>query len=134
MNKPEVRAKLIEAACAARQNAYAPYSRYKVGAALLGTDDRIYSGVNVENASYGLTNCAERTAIFSMLTSGAHGIKALAVCTKNAVAPCGSCRQVISEFAGDEGDIPIYLADTAGNVRETTLQALLPDRFGPTQL
>ena len=129
MNEQAIRANLIEAACAARQNAYAPYSHFKVGAALLGEDGQIYTGVNVENASFGLTNCAERTAIFTMLTSGAHGIRALAVCTKNAVAPCGSCRQVISEFVDHEDDIPIYLADTAGNVRETTLRALLPDPF-----
>ncbi len=122
---------LLEAACQIRKLAYAPYSHYKVGAAVLTDDGRIFSGVNVENCSYGLSNCAERTAVFSAITAGAERIEAVAVCTQNAGSPCGTCRQVLVEF-GD--DIPVLLSDTAGNVRETTLYALLPDHFGPEHL
>jgi cytidine deaminase len=122
---------LLEAACQIRELAHAPYSHYKVGAAILTEDGRIFSGVNVENASYGLSNCAERTAIFSAITAGARRLHAVAVCTENAGSPCGACRQVLVEFAGD---IPVFLSDTAGNVRETTLYALLPDHFGPEHL
>jgi cytidine deaminase len=122
---------LLEAACQIRDRAYAPYSHYKVGAAILTDDGRIFSGVNVENAAYGLANCAERTAVFSAITTGAKRLLAVAVCTANAGSPCGACRQVLVEFAGD---IPVYLSDTAGNVRETTLYALLPDHFGPEHL
>jgi cytidine deaminase len=122
---------LLEAACHIRDRAYAPYSHYKVGAAILTDDGRVFSGVNVENAAYGLANCAERTAVFSAITAGAKRLLAVAVCTANAGSPCGACRQVLVEFAGD---IPVFLSDTAGNVRETTLYALLPDHFGPEHL
>ncbi len=122
---------LIRAACAVRQNAYAPYSRYGVGAALLTDDGRIYTGVNVENASYGLTICAERTAVYKMVSEGGGRITAVAVCTVNAGSPCGACRQVLAEFAGD---VPVWLVDETGNGRETTLHTLLPDHFGPEHL
>jgi cytidine deaminase len=107
--------------------AYAPYSRFPVGAAILGADGEVYAGVNVENASYGLTVCAERTAVFTMVTQGVTGIQAVAVCTEAGVAPCGACRQVLREFSGP--DVPVYLCDGAGNVRELTLAALLPESF-----
>ncbi|MGD8805644.1 MAG: cytidine deaminase, partial [Chloroflexota bacterium] len=94
-------------------------------------DGRIFSGVNVENAAYGLANCAERTAVFSAITAGAERLLAVAVCTENAGSPCGACRQVLVEFGGD---IPVFLSDAAGNVRQTTLYALLPDHFGPEHL
>ncbi|MCP4424731.1 MAG: cytidine deaminase [Chloroflexi bacterium] len=127
----EQRAELITAACEARQKAYAPYSKYRVGAALLAEDGRIFTGVNVENASYGLTICAEQTAVVKMVSEGAQNFKAAAVCTENAGSPCGKCRQVMAEFAGD---VPVYLVDREGNGRETTLYTLLPDHFGPEHL
>jgi cytidine deaminase len=122
---------LLRAACEVRDRAYAPYSNYSVGAAILTDDGRVFTGVNVENAAYGLTNCAERSAVFSAVTAGARRIVAVVVCTDNAGSPCGACRQVLSEFAGD---IPVWLSDGAGQVRETTLYTLLPDHFGPEHL
>ena len=123
--------RLLRAACAAREQAYAPYSRYAVGAALLTADGTLFSGVNVENAVYPLTICAERNAVFQMVAAGHRQLQAIAVCTMNGGSPCGACRQVLVEFAGD---IPVLLTDTAGNVRETTLHTLLPDHFGPEHL
>lgn len=127
----ERRAELIAAACAARQRAYAPYSGYRVGAAILAENGRIFTGVNVENASYGLSMCAERTAVFKMVEAGVHQIRAVAVCTENAGSPCGACRQVLTEFAGD---VPVWLVDAEGEGRETSLYTLLPDHFGPEHL
>ncbi len=122
---------LVDAACAAREAAYAPYSNYKVGAAVLTEDGRIVTGVNVENASYGGTICAERTATVKAVSEGVHRFLAVAVCTSNLGSPCGICRQTLVEFAGD---IPVLLADGRGNVRETTLHHLLPEHFGPQHL
>ena len=127
----EQKQELLQAACAIREQAYAPYSNYKVGAALLTENGRIFTGVNVENSSYGLCNCAERTAVFKMVTEGIHEFHAVAVCTENGGSPCGACRQVLTEFAGD---VPVLLTDIDGNVRETTLYTLLPDHFGPEHL
>ena len=127
----EQREMLLKAACEIRHEAYAPYSRYLVGAAILCRDGRIVTGVNVENAVLGLGVCAERNAVFTAAAFGVRRILAVAVCTENGGSPCGACRQVLSEFAGD---IPIYLSDTKGNVRETTLYTLLPDMFGPDYL
>ncbi len=127
----EQRTALIEAAIAIREQAYAPYSKYPVGAALLMADGKIVTGVNVENASYGLTICAERTAVTKAVTAGYRKIVAVAVATDNAGSPCGACRQVLTEFAGD---VPVYLVDTVGNGRDTTLYKLLPDHFGPENL
>ena len=125
------RAALIQAALAARAKAYAPYSHYAVGAALLMEDGSIITGVNVENASYGLTICAERTAVGKAITKGYRKILAVAVATDNAGSPCGACRQVLAEFAGD---VPVYLVNSDGNGRDTTLYTLLPDHFGPEHL
>jgi len=125
------RAALIQAALAARAKAYAPYSHYAVGAALLMEDGSIITGVNVENASYGLTICAERTAVGKAITEGYRKILAVAVATDNAGSPCGACRQVLAEFAGD---VPVYLVNSDGNGRDTTLYTLLPDHFGPEHL
>ncbi len=122
---------LIAAACAARSYAYAPYSNYQVGAAILLPDGRILTGVNVENASYGLTACAEQTAVYKAVAEGVQNILAVAVCTRNGGSPCGRCRQVLAEFAGD---IPVLISDTEGEVYETTLHTLLPDNFGPGHL
>jgi cytidine deaminase len=127
------RDELIEAACLVRERAYAPYSHYRVGAAVLTGDGRLFTGVNVENASYGLSNCAERTAVFKAVSEGAQQIMAVAVCTENGGSPCGACRQVLSEFVRGN-DVPVWLSDAAGNVRETTLFTLLPDTFGPQHL
>lgn len=129
-----IRDKLVAAACEARQRAYAPYSHYLVGAAILTADGRMFTGVNVENASYGASSCAERTAIFSAVTAGAREVVAVAVCTENGVTPCGICRQVLAEFAGPAGEMAVWLADAEGNLRETTLAALLPEAFGPEHL
>jgi cytidine deaminase len=131
---PETRDRLIAAAREARERAYVPYSRFPVGAALLAKDGRIYTGVNVENASYGLTICAERNAVGRMVTDGAQCIVAVAVCTDNGVTPCGACRQVLMEFTPPDADAPVWLIDGRGDVRETTLRSLLPDDFGPQHL
>jgi cytidine deaminase len=125
---------LIDAACRAREQAYAPYSHFRVGAALLATDGRVFTGVNVENASYGLTVCAERNAAGRMVGEGARHIAAVAVCTDNGVTPCGACRQVLAEFAPTDGEMILILIDGRGTVRDTTLAALLPDQFGPEHL
>ncbi len=127
----EQRDALIQAAIEARENAYAPYSNYAVGAALLTDNGRFYTGCNVENSSYGLTICAERTAVVKMVSDGVRKIKAIVVCTENAGSPCGACRQVLAEFAGD---VPVWLVDAEGNGRETTLLTLLPDHFTPEHL
>lgn len=130
---PEQKEALLSAARMVRQRAYAPYSHYWVGAALLTTDGRLFSGVNVENASYGLTICAERTAVVKMVSEGVQELTAVAICTENGGSPCGACRQVLSEFA--HGDVPVWLiAANDGTVRETTLYTLLPDHFGPQHL
>jgi cytidine deaminase len=122
---------LIKAACAVRENAYAPYSQHTVGAAILTDEDQIITGVNVENASFGLTICAERSAIFTAISRGVKKIKAVAVCSLNAGSPCGACRQVMSEFAGD---ILVLISDEQGSVRATKLHTLLPDFFSPEHL
>jgi len=122
---------LIAVACEARGFAYAPYSEYRVGAAILTEEGRVFSGANVENAAYGSSMCAERTAVFKAVSEGARRIAAVAVCTANGGSPCGSCRQVLVEFAGD---VPVWLSDAHGHVRETTLYTLLPDHFGPEHL
>ena len=124
--------KLMDCAIKARENAYSPYSHFAVGAALLCEDGTLYEGCNIENASYGLTNCAERTAIFKAVSEGHIKFKALAVVadTEGPCAPCGACRQVISEF-----EIPrIILANLKGNYRVLDLDELLPFRFGADSL
>ncbi len=118
--------KLIDAARLAQKHSYSPYSKYKVGAAVLTDDNTIISGCNVESSSYGLTCCAERTALFSAIGKGYRKFKALAVITENGGTPCGACRQVIWDLCGD---IPIYITDEKGKVDETTSKALLPKAF-----
>ena len=120
--------KLINRAVVARDKTYSPYSHFGVGAALLCEDGGIYEGCNIENASYGLTNCAERTAIFKAVSEGQTKFKALAVVahTEGPCAPCGACRQVISEF-----EIPrIIMANLRGDYTVVELEGLLPFRFG----
>lgn len=122
--------KLIEAAKAAADRAYAPYSRFQVGAALLGRDGRIYSGCNVENASYGLTICAERNAVWSAVAQGCKSFSAIAIFTfaEAPTPPCGACRQVLNEFSPD---LEILIANPAGLASRHTLSQLLPLAFGP---
>ena len=128
--EPELMLELINQAQAAYQQAYVPYSHYPVGAAALFSSGKIYSGCNVENASYGLTVCAERNAIFQAVAQGERELKgiAIAVPTDNFPSPCGACRQVIREFAVD---CPVVLVNGSGKTRLTSLKTLLPDSFGP---
>ncbi len=132
MLEPEVKAGLVHAAVEARRAAYAPYSQFAVGAALLTESGAIITGANVENASYGLTVCAERVAVFRAVAQGERRFRALAISLTGAGAPCGACRQVLHEFAPG---LPILMADPeGGTVQETTLAALLPRAFGPEDL
>lgn len=119
--------KLMDCAIKARENAYSPYSHFAVGAALLCEDGTLFEGCNIENASYGLTNCAERTAIFKAVSEGHTTFKALAVVadTEGPCAPCGACRQVMAEFK-----IPlIILGNLMGNIKIVTIEELLPFSF-----
>ena len=126
MTEQEIQ-KLIDRAIAAREKTYSPYSHFGVGAALLCEDGAIYEGCNIENASYGLTNCAERTAIFKAVSEGHTKFKALAVVadTEGPCAPCGACRQVMAEFK-----IPlIIMGNLMGNIKIVTIEELLPFSF-----
>jgi cytidine deaminase len=125
------RKELVAQAIQARENAYVPYSGYRVGAALLGKSGRTYTGGNVENAVYPLTICAERAAVAKAVSEGEREFVALAVATENAGSPCGSCRQVLREFG--EGII-VLIADIEGNYRETKVGDLLPDSFSKKDL
>jgi cytidine deaminase len=128
----ETRNNLIQSALEARQWAYAPYSHYKVGAALLTASGRVYDGVNVENAAYPNGICAERVAVFKAVSEGEREFSAIAVVTSNGGSPCGACRQVLSEFGLDT---LVFLVDESGDVyRETTVAGLLPDAFGRESL
>ena len=120
--------KLISSAKTARKNAHAPYSNFAVGAAVLCENGKIFSGVNVENASFGLTICAERSAIFSAVSAGCRRIEAIAIVAEGGAYPCGACRQVIAEFADDNAEILIVNAK-GGLVAKTTLGELLPNAF-----
>lgn len=128
----ELRQKLIESALEARHWAYAPYSGYPVGAALLTASGRIYDGVNIENASYPNTICAERVAVFKAVSEGEREFIAIAVVTSNAGAPCGACRQVLSEFGLDT--IVLIANERRTVVLETTVRELLPRAFGMEQV
>lgn len=130
--------RLAEAALQARENAYCPYSGFAVGAALLTGDGKIYTGVNIENAAFGPTNCAERTAFFTAVAAGERDFAAIAIAggkageaPKDFCAPCGVCRQVMREFCRD--DFKIILAKP-GAVRVFTLKELLPESFSPDNL
>lgn len=124
---------LIEAARRAREQAYVPYSRFPVGAALLTEDGQLYTGCNIENASFGLTNCGERTAIFKAVSEGHRRFTAIAVIaeTDGPVSPCGACRQVMSEFGPDAR---VILTNLQGNTQVTTVRELLPGAFTPADL
>ncbi len=122
---------LIRQALQAYGRSYSPYSRFPVGAALLTHSGRVIAGCNIENASYGLTVCAERVAIWKAVSEGETEFAALAVVTTNAGSPCGACRQVMAEFAPH---MPVIIADTSGRRRVTTVSDLLPDAFLPGHL
>lgn len=123
---------LLSLARLAMQRSYSPYSHFKVGACLLSADGRVFQGCNIENASFGLTNCAERTALFKAVSEGAMDFTAIAIAAEGAVPyPCGACRQALNEFAPN---IRILLTWNGGKVRQTTLPELLPHGFGPSDL
>ena len=123
---------LLQIAVKARRKAYAPYSKFHVGAALLAENGAIFTGCNVENASYGLTICAERVAIFKAISEGVQSFTAIAISVPGGGAPCGACRQVMNEFSPK---LAIIMGDQTGEImRETTLDILLPDAFGPEDL
>jgi cytidine deaminase len=122
---------LIAKALEAREKAHAPYSHFTVGAALLARSGRVYTGCNVENASYGLSVCAERTAVFKAVSEGERDFEAIAVVTENGATPCGACRQVLMEFGED---IQVVVADEAGGYQVFELQELLPEAFTPEHL
>ena len=119
---------LILAAKQARENAHAPFSDFRVGAAVRAKSGRIYTGCNIENASYGLTCCAERVAIFKALSEGERGFEAIAVVTDTdaLTPPCGACRQIVWEFCGD---VPVILANLKGKVERESAAKLLPRPF-----
>ena len=119
---------LVRRACEIRKNAYATYSKFPVGASLLSADGTFFDGVNVENASFGLTTCGERSAIFAAVSAGHREFLAVAVATDGAASPCGACRQVLTEFAPE---LLVLLVDPAkpDAIEETTLDRLLPGRF-----
>jgi cytidine deaminase len=122
---------LIKLARAARHKAYAPYSHYDVGAALLAKSGQVFTGCNVENAVYPMVICAEQTAIVKAVSEGEREFVTIAIATRNGGSPCGACRQVMREFAPH---LRILLADDAGRVRQFTLDQLLPESFGPESL
>ena len=128
--------KLIEMAMEARKSAYAPYSGYRVGAALLGKSGKVYLGCNIENASYTPTVCGERVAVFKAVSEGEKAFEAIAVCGGNkeeiegSFPPCGVCRQVLREFCNPD-EFKVYLIDKGGTYKTMTLSELLPYGFGP---
>lgn len=129
---PDQEAELAARASQARQWAYAPYSNYRVGAALLTASGKIYDGVNVENAAYPSTICAERTAVVKAVSEGERDFVAIAVSSSNGGSPCGACRQVLAEFGLDTA---VLLVDDDETITQrTTLRKLLPDAFGPNAL
>jgi cytidine deaminase len=126
------RRELIEQAVSVRQRAYAPYSQYRVGAALLTRSGKIFSGVNVENAAYPTSMCAERVAVYKAVSEGEMVFSAIAVATENGGTPCGSCRQVLAEFGLDT---IVLIVNAAGQLTmESTVAGLLPGSFRPSDL
>ncbi|HWI50315.1 MAG TPA: cytidine deaminase [Rummeliibacillus sp.] len=125
---------LMNLAKEGREKAYVPYSKFKVGAALLTADGKVYKGCNIENSGYSMTNCAERTAMFKAVSEGERDFAAIAIVadTDGPCSPCGACRQVISEFCAP--NMPVYLTNMKGDVRETTVAELLPGAFSPEDL
>ena len=123
---------LVDLANTVRQHAYVPYSKYPVGSALRTRSGRLFTGVNVENAAYPQTMCAERVAIFKAVSEGEKDFEVITVVTDNGGSPCGGCRQVMAEFGLDT---IVLLADGGGQiVKETTVRELLPEAFTPEHL
>jgi len=125
---------LVDLARQARERAYAPYSNFPVGAALLTRSGKVFTGCNVENAAYPLTTCAERTAVTKAVSEGEREFEAIAVVTSTGASPCGACRQILREFGGPDGELRVIIADTAGNTQTLTIAELLPAGFTPDQL
>ena len=127
---------LFTAALDARQFSYAHYSQYKIGSALLTDKNKIYSGCNVENASYGATVCAERVAIWKAVSEGAKAIREIVIMTRSSppAAPCGFCRQVMNEFTPDASSMLVHFGNPKGEFKTQTLDDLLPESFGPRNL
>ena len=125
---------LIEQSKKAREKAYVPYSKFPVGAALLGEDGKVYHGCNIENAGYSMTNCAERTAFFKAISEGFTRFSAIAIIadTEGPCSPCGACRQVMSEFC--DASMPVFLTNLKGDIQQTTVGELLPGAFSPEDL
>jgi cytidine deaminase len=123
--------KLVEQALLARQQAYAPYSNYYVGAAVLTATDEVITGCNVENASYGASICAERVALTRAIAQGQRHFVAIAVATRNGATPCGICRQIMAELGPD---MIVYVSDEQGRYRTTSVVELLPDAFAGAKL
>lgn len=132
--KKEIKDKMFEKALEVQKNAYVPYSEFPLGAAVLTEDGSIYTGVNIENASFSLTNCAERSAIFTAVSEGKRKIEALLIVssTENPVSPCGACRQVINEFA--DGEIEVIMMTESGKELTMTSTELLPGAFNDSAM
>ena len=135
--EPEIKVTMIKMALEARKNSYSPYSHFQVGACLLTKEGRLYTGCNIENAAYGPTNCAERTAFFKAVSEGERDFAGIAIVgdkegtvVDNSASPCGVCRQVMTEFTDPETFV-ILVAKSEKDYLETTLAALLPNAFGP---
>lgn len=128
MSKPIPIKRLVQIARKARDRAYAPFSRFKVGAAIVAQDGRVFTGCNIENATYGLTICAERVAIFKAVSEGANRFQQIAVvaAAKQLTPPCGACRQIIWEFCGD---IPVVLSNLEGKTEQFQMSKLFPRPF-----
>ena len=124
----QLQQQLVAVACEARKKAYAPYSNFLVGAALATSDGEIFSGCNIENISFGLTNCAERVAVQTAIATGARKIVAIAIASTGGVTPCGACRQVLAEF-GDEIAVLLVDVERPEQITITTLAELLPGAF-----
>lgn len=138
MTDRKTKINLMEKAIEARKHSYAPYSGYTVGAALLCEDGSIVTGCNVENASYGATNCGERTAAFKAVSEGKRRFLAIAIAggkegDTDYACPCGICRQVLREFS-DPKQMEVFICKSTGNYKEMTLEELLPESFGPENL
>ncbi len=128
---PTIKTNLIKQAIAARKNSYSPYSKYRVGAALITSNGKVYTGCNVENVAYGESICAERTAFVKAVSEGHRNFSAIAVATENGASPCGSCRQVMHEFSPD---LAVIIVDEKENTKELSLRDLLPHSLGPNLL
>ncbi len=129
-----VKKEWLEAAVDAQKQAYVPYSKFAVGAALVTKSGKVFQGCNIENASFGLTNCAERTAFFKAISEGEHEFQHLVVTgdTDEPISPCGACRQVMVEFCSP--DMPVTLCNTKGEQKEMTVGSLLPYHFDDRQM